>query len=197
MAGMDASVFARWDRPQRWPGPGAVPPTFTGMLEPTAIEDRHIEHDARTMPGWFPWQTPDLSWTVLRGFGQCLLVVNANRTPAERTLGVDIIYYNATRQSLIMVQYKKLDAARNGFYYPNSDRTLPGELERMQKVDAFAARNRRPGDDYRLMPHPTWIKLCHPPAFIPHTADVGPLPLAPRIGYPDRRNANRRPPDAV
>lgn len=192
MAGMDASVFARWDRPQRWPGPGAVPPTFTGMLEPTAIEDRHIEHDARTMLGWFPRQTPDLSWTVLEGFGQRLLVVNANRTPAERTLGVDIIYYNAIRQSLIMVQYKKLNATRNGFYYPDSDHTLPDELKRMQEVDAFAARNRRPVDDYRLMPHPTWIKLCHPQAFIPQTADMVPgIYLANTSGNSERTHGSR------
>lgn len=180
MAGMDASAFARWDRPQGWPAPRAVPPTFTGMLTPTgrsaapAIEDRLIDHDARTMLGWFSQQTADVSWTMLEGFGQRLLVVNANRTPAEKTLGVDLIYYNATRKSLIMVQYKKLNAARKGFYYPDSDRTLGDELERMRQVDQLAAKYRRSDDDYRLMPSPTWIKLCHPQAFIPQTTDMVP-----------------------
>ncbi len=120
MAGMDASPFARWDRPQGWPDPTAIPPTFTGMLTPTAIEDHLIDHDAQTMLGWLGRQTSHVSWTMLEGFGQRLLVVNANRTPAEKTLGVDIIYYNATRKSLIMVQYKKLSAAQKGFYYPTA-----------------------------------------------------------------------------
>lgn len=119
MAGIDASDFARWERPQNWPDPGSIPPSFTGMLARTVIEDLLIDHDARTMLGWFARPTADVSWTMLEGVGQQrLLVVNANRTPAERTLGVDLIYYNATRKSLVMVQYKKLSAARQGFYYP-------------------------------------------------------------------------------
>jgi hypothetical protein len=174
MAGMDASSFAYWDRPQGWPDPTAVPPTFTEMLTPTAIEDHLIDHDAQTMLGWLGRRTSHVSWTMLEGFGQRLLVVNANRTPAEKTLGVDIIYYNATRKSLIMVQYKKLNAAHKSFYYPDSDRTLDRELRRMRAVDKLAAQNRRPGDDYRLMPSPTWIKLCHPQADIPQTADMVP-----------------------
>jgi hypothetical protein len=92
MAGIEASDFARWDRPQGWPAPGSVPPTFTSMLAHTAIEDRLIDHDARTMLGWFARPTGDVSWTILEAYGQQrLLVVNANRTPAERTLGVDLI----------------------------------------------------------------------------------------------------------
>jgi len=197
MAGMDVSAFAHWDRPQAWPQPGSVPPAFTGMLTTTgtfsapAIEDRLIDHDARTMLGWFPRQTPNVYWTMLEGFGQRLLVVNANRTPAEKTLGVDIVFYNATRKSMILVQYKKLGAARNGFYYPDSDSKLQAELERMRQVDDFAAKSRRPGDDYRLMPSPTWIKLCHPQAFIPQTADMVPGIYLAREHFEQLRNDPR------
>ena len=48
------------------------------------------------------------------------------------------------------------------------------EPPRLWQLDDFAAQNRRPGDDYRLMPNPTWIKLCHPQGFIPQTADMVP-----------------------
>jgi hypothetical protein len=191
MAGMDSSAFARWDRPPRWPAPGAIPPPFTGMLASTVIEDRLIDHDAHTMLGCFSQETADVSWTMLEGLGQRLLVVNANRTPAEKTLGVDLIYYNATRKSLIMVQYKKLSAARQGFYYPDSDRTLDDELNRMRQLDEFVAKSRRSGDDYRLMANPTWIKLCHPQAFIPQTADMVPGLYLPREQFEQLRKDPR------
>jgi|HubBroStandDraft_1064217.scaffolds.fasta_scaffold07196_6 hypothetical protein len=192
MAGIDASDLARWDRPQSWPDPGSVPPPFTGMLSSTVIEDRLIDHDARTMLGWFTRPTADVSWTMLEGLGQQrLLVVNANRTPAEKTLGIDLIYYNATRKSMVMVQYKKLSAARHGFYYPDSDQTLDNELNRMRKLDELAARNHQSGDDYRLTASPTWIKLCHPQAFIPQTADMVPGLYLPRDQFEQLRKDPR------
>jgi hypothetical protein len=54
-----------------------------------------------------------------------------------------------------------------GYYYPNSDRNLPDELKRMQEMDAYAAELRKPTDDHRLNPDPSWIKLCPPEGVIP------------------------------
>lgn len=67
-----------------------------------ALEDHLINHDAETMMGWLSDQTQHVSWRIFRQYGQQLLVANANRTTAERTLGVDIIYYNVTKESLIL-----------------------------------------------------------------------------------------------
>lgn len=191
MAGMDISDFARWDRPPRRLDDAAVPPPFTQMASSPALEDRLIDHDAQTMLGWLTEKTQHVSWRVLTGFGQRLLVANANREAAETTLGVDVIYYNSTRESLVLVQYKKLDAARNGFYYPDSDQTLGRELIRMRAVDRLASRTRLPGDDYRLMPNPSWIKLCHPQAFIPQTADMIPGIYLSREHFEQLRNDPR------
>lgn len=94
MAGMDVSEFARWDRP-----PSAVraqgqdvPPTFIERVQGgRTIEDRQIDHDAETMLGWITEKTQHLSWRTFSGFGQRLLVANANRETAEQTLGVDLL----------------------------------------------------------------------------------------------------------
>ncbi len=161
------------------------------MLQSTALEDRLIDHDAETMMGWLSEQTQHVSWRVLTGFGQRLLVANANREAAETTLGVDIIYYNTTRESLVLVQYKKLRAARDGFYYPDSDPTLDRELIRMRAVDRLARRDRRPGDDYRLTASPSWLKICHPQAFIPQTADMVPGIYLGREHFEQLRNDPR------
>lgn len=173
MAGMDIPDFALWDPPVQRLDDDEVPPTFTSTLPTSpALEDHLINHDAESMMGWLSDQTRHVSWRIFRQYGQQLLVANANRTTAERTLGVDIIYYSVTRESLILVQYKKLDAERKGFYYPNSDAHLDKELARMRAVDRLAERQRRPGDDFRILPSPSWLKLCHPQAFIPKTNDM-------------------------
>jgi hypothetical protein len=175
MAGMGVSDLARWDRPPAALSSEDVPPNFAGRIPGgKTIEDRQIDHDARTMLGWLTGQTGHLSWRTFSGFGQRLLVANANHETAEATLGVDLIYYNLTRESLILVQYKKFDAAKNGYYYPDSDPNLARELIRMRAVSRYAARHTRVDDDFRLDSRPCWIKLCPPQAFIPQTADMVP-----------------------
>ena len=181
MAGMDASDFARWDRPTTALAADDVPPTFVDRisgqdsdqdLSGRALEDQQINHDTWTMFGWLARQAQHIAWREFTGFGQRLFVANANRDTAEATMGVDLIYYNMSRGSMILVQYKRLDAAKNGFYYPDSDRNLASEIERMHRVDRYVASHRNAHDDFRMEPSPCWIKLCHPQAYIPQTADM-------------------------
>ena len=74
----------------------------------------------------------------------------------------------------MLVQYKRLDAASKGFYYPSSDRDLDKELRRMRNLDRLVElrQRHRGGGDFRLLSTPSWIKLCHPQAYIPQTADM-------------------------
>ena len=173
MAGMLGSVFAQWDRPGEPLADDAVPPPYLSRV-PRAREDKQIDHDAGTMIGWLTDKTPHTSWHKFTGFGQRLYVANANREIPEETLGTDLIYFNATRQSIILVQYKRMDAGKNGFYYPDSDHNLASELDRMEAVDKYVAENAGTGRDFRLGPSPSWLKICQPQAFIPQTADMIP-----------------------
>lgn len=179
MAGMDGSDFARWDRPSSFISDEAILPNFTDGVpgarngqEPRALEDRQIDHDARTMIGWLTASAPHVSWCRFTGFGQRLYVANANRDIPENTLGTDLIYFNATRQSLVLVQYKRMDSRKGNYYYPDSDDGLATELERMEKVDMLAAASVSANHDYRLDSAPSWLKVCQSQAFIPQTADM-------------------------
>jgi hypothetical protein len=174
MAGMDVSDIARWDRTT---GRFAddIPTPFIGRTPRNGdrqLEERLIEHDAETMLGWLTRKTHHTSWRAFSGFGQRLLVANANNDTAEHTLGVDLIYYNVSRASMILVQYKKLDG-KDGFY-PDSDSNLADEIERMQALDRHVAPHRSARDDFRLEPGPCWIKLCRHHTYIPQTADMIP-----------------------
>jgi hypothetical protein len=179
MAGMDGSEFARWDRPTVPLLDDTIAPNFTDGVpgarngqEPRALEDRQIDHDARTMIGWLTANAPHVSWCRFTGFGQRLYVANANRDIPENTLGTDLIYFNATRQSLVFVQYKRMAPGKESHYYPDSDARLAGELERMEKVDMLAASSAGADHDFRLDPAPSWLKVCQSQAFIPQTADM-------------------------
>jgi len=172
MAGMLGSVFAQWDRPCEPLADDAVAPTYLSRV-PRAREPMQIDHDASTMIGWLTDKTPHTSWHKFR-FGQRLYVANANTDIAENTLGTDLIYFNATQQSIILVQYKRMDAGKSGFYYPDSDYNLTSELERMQAVGKYVAENTGAGHDFRLGPSPSWLKICQAQAFIPQTADMIP-----------------------
>ena len=174
MAGMDVSDIARWDRTT---GRFAddIPPPFISRTQRNGdrqLEERLIEHDAETMLGWLTRKTHHTSWRAFSGFGQRLLVANANNDTAEHTLGIDLIYYNVSRASMILVQYKKLDG--KGGFYPDSDSNLADEIERMRVLDRRVAPHRSPRDDFRLEPGPCWIKLCRHHTYIPQTADMIP-----------------------
>jgi hypothetical protein len=158
---------------------GVIAPNFTDGVpgsrngrEPRALEDRQIDHDAGTMIGWLTASAPHVSWCRFTGFGKRLYVANANRDIPENTLGTDLIYFNATRQSLVLVQYKRMDPRNGNYYYPDSDDGLAVELERMEKVDTLEAASASAYRDLRLDPAPSWLKVCQSQAFIPQTADM-------------------------
>jgi hypothetical protein len=135
-------------------------------------EDRLINQDMRTMLDMISNPTSHVNWRIFRSHGRQLFIVNANREPAERVMGVDLIYFNHSRNSLILVQYKKLDAAQNGRYRPDGDSNLNKELSRMRALDRYVDSLRKEGDEFRLLPSPSWIKLCHPLPYIPNSADM-------------------------
>ncbi|WP_413101989.1 hypothetical protein [Streptomyces sp. Inha503] len=182
MAGMSIPQLARWDPPAEELYDDRPPPAYLDLLSPTAttsagagraapqhdiaIEDHHIGRDTEIFLGWIGELTGHVAWRHFRQDEQSLLIANVNRTAAERNSGADLLYYHQSRGSLILVQYKKLDRV-GGYYYPDSDGKLADELRRMQDVDTYAARLRRPTDDHRLSPDPSWIKLCPPEGLIP------------------------------
>ncbi|GGW00172.1 hypothetical protein GCM10010264_06790 [Streptomyces globisporus] len=189
MAGMSIPQLAQWDPPAEQLYDDRPPPAYLDLLsrtapsapssrtresspaEENALEDHLINRDTENLLGWFGSQTAHVAWRQFKQHGQTLFVANANRSSAERISGADIIYYNDTRQNLVLVQYKKLNARRGGYYYPDSDRNLNRELVRLRAMDRYAAHFRRSEDDHRLSPDPSWIKLCPPDTVIPQ-ADV-------------------------
>lgn len=130
-------------------------------------EDTVIEHDARYIPS-FMLAGSDLSGrAVFENGGERLEVITANKRPLEAALGVDLIYLNAIKQNIVMVQYKILEPDRHHgetdwIYRP--DKQLAKEIARMKRF----SRARPPGPlEYRINPQVYYLK------FVRRDAELG------------------------
>lgn len=98
-------------------------------------EDAVIEHDARSVPGWVFAESDQTGRATFRRRDARLEVITANRRALERLFGVDLIYLNETRGSLVMVQYKMLENEGDGPWRVPIDDQFKSELDRMRRLD--------------------------------------------------------------
>jgi hypothetical protein len=138
-------------------------------------EDSVIEHDARVVPG-FTLSGSDLTGrAVFRKGSEVLEVITANKRPLEEVLGVDLIYLNAVKQNVVMVQYKMLEATRNEdktdwLYRP--DGQLGKEQSRMQLFN----RTHAPGPtEYRINPQVFYLRFVRRDAVLGQSAVIMPM----------------------
>lgn len=107
-----------------------------GLLGAHLYEDNVVRADASRIAG-FDAITPDVTGRAeFRKGEEKLVIYTANKLPLETTFGVDLIYVNETRGSIVMVQYKMLEphdvhnAPTDWRFRP--DKQLHAEIARMQ-----------------------------------------------------------------
>jgi len=83
----------------------------TALTRTGLQEDLAIEHDARWVHGWRLEESDLTGRAVFRSDSDQLTVFTANRQALEELFGVDLIYLNERRGSLVMVQYKMMNAS--------------------------------------------------------------------------------------
>jgi hypothetical protein len=135
-------------------------------------EDVVIGHDARWIPGW-TLESSDLTGRAVFAQGrEELQVFTANKQPLEQLFGVDLIYLNETRRSIVMVQYKMMEPsgrtkrqigtsfgtisqANEAEWVVPIDDQFRAEMARMAQFDQPAG----PAGSYRMSPSPFFFKL--------------------------------------
>lgn len=145
----------------------ALPGDETAIATVRILEDAVIEHDARWLPGW-DFVGSDLTGrATFEKRGEKLEVFTANKRPLEKLFGVDLVYLNVSRGSLIMVQYKMLDTnpvrASRSVQQGDDEREwivringqFNAELTRMRAFD----RDLDPSGAYRLHSGAFYFKL--------------------------------------
>jgi len=128
-------------------------PFLAGIPDRTELEDHLIAHDIERFSSWFPVATNQLAGRAFSNGNRRMFIMNANRTPVEHTLGVDVVYWNEHEGSFVLVQYKKMhredgqDSEDANYLAYRPDHNLGSELERMRRVDAICLRG---VGDFRL-----------------------------------------------
>lgn len=166
---------------QEWSPPEDTPVSFLDGLPSARLrEDPIVIHDLMNMPGFDLIKTYPYTAAVFEAeaTSERLTVILTNRLPLEEQTGTDLIYFNETFQSFVMVQYKAMEKDSDGKseFRPSSDRNLPDEIDRMDAL--LAAIQACPAnsvhDGFRLTENPFFLKLC--PRLVFNPDDVGLVP---------------------
>jgi len=139
---------------------------LSGLSEYSAYEDDLINHDLRNLPGW---ESVSNNITGIVEFqnsdNERLTIINANRKPLEKALGVDLIYFHRKYEAYTFVQYKMMDQKvedGNKCYYNPNQKSQHEEQERMQRLYDILLKE-QPSDslnDYRIGNCPIFFKVC-------------------------------------
>lgn len=122
---------------------------LTGIPQRYLQEESAIQHDLFNWEGMTP--THEAGVSLFKQGNRQLQVIYANRNNLERTLGVDLIYYNEQYELFVLVQYKMMHKEGDLVMY-RPDPQLKTELARM---DHFHTSNRvttaiQSHNEYRL-----------------------------------------------
>lgn len=180
LAGLERDPLRSWEPPAT----GSPLSFLQGIPQARLREDPMVLNDARTVPGFEEVRNFITGGATFENEGGVrLTVLVANRQPLEELTGADLIYYNETFQSFIMVQYKAMEHSDGNeaiYRLPNSQ--LDEEISRMKKIQESLASLGAPEDvrGYRLAWNPFFLKLCPRIVFDPDASGLMPgmyLPL--------------------
>lgn len=133
-----------------------------GLPQARLREDQMVTHDLRTLPGYAAVKDAAFGAITFQSDASRLTVVLANRLPLEEQLGADLIYFNETFKSFLMVQYKAMEDedGRKLFRLPNEQ--LDEEITRMDSIARQLEELHGVGgaDGFRLSEQPFFLKLC-------------------------------------
>lgn len=138
---------------------------LTGLVEYTSYEDDIINRDLRTIPG-MEFIVENIAGVAEfeNNHGEKLTVINANRKPQEKAMGVDLIYFHRQYDAFTFVQYKMMDrddSEKETYYNPN-DKSHHEELERMRRLINQLEKQPISNSlsDFRFSFCPVFFKVC-------------------------------------
>ncbi len=160
--GIDRSqILRRWNATEGMEGKSFL----NGLSEHVVYEDDVIQHDLHNFPG-FSKIGKHISGVVefRNEVDERLVIINANRKPLERAMGVDLIYYHRKYAAFTFVQYKimeELTSSRAAYYNPKQP-SHDKELKRMCELFGRLQTETKGKElkDYRIMECPVFFKLC-------------------------------------
>lgn len=178
IAGIDRGKIQEWSPPDQ----GAPTSFLDGLPSARLREDPMVVNDLTKVRGFELIKTLPYNAAIFESGSERLTVVLANRLPLEEQTGTDLVYFNETYQSFVMVQYKAMERDdEEGVLFRLPSTQLDEEIQRMDKLlgilRSCGQNNHR--DGFRLNENPFFLKLC--PRIVFNPDDVG---LVPRMYLP-------------
>ena len=137
-------------------------PFLARLADAHQLEDQVIDKDARNFLDWVGLETEHAAAMTFHSGQRTLTVVNANKGPIEKATGADLIYYNHSNESFVLVQYKMMEhRTAEWVYYPDQQFELERQrlvaVESIHQQAAFDSSNHL---NYRLGAPVTYFKFC-------------------------------------
>lgn len=161
IAGIGTDEVLAWS-----PAEGAPRSFLEGMPQVYLREDAVIVSDFAEIPGFDAIKQYHFAAREFRATDNSnvrLTVMMANRLSLEEQTGADLIYYNETFNSFVLVQYKSLNHGKHGaeFRWKPNDK-LAEEIGRMDvMLQTFSqAPHDASAASFRLHANPFFLKLC-------------------------------------
>ncbi len=160
IAGIDRSPLQDWEPPIE----GERTISFLdGLPQMREREDLMVVTDHGRVPGFDRVRDAAHGAAVFENERVSLTVIMANHLPLEEQLGADLIYFNETFRSFVIVQYKAMEGDdEDGSVFRLPDQQLTVEVQRMehhlQQLRGCQTNNTRQG--YRMLENPFFLKLC-------------------------------------
>lgn len=141
------------------------------------IPKRYIQEESAIKHDLSKWMNAssylELGISVFHQGDRTLEVIYANQNALERTLGVDLIYFNQVYGSFVLVQYKLMRDERGEPRYRPDDQLI----EEVRRMDDFIARHNSSTEitsheDFRLSADGFMLKLVPDYGLLPASGEL-------------------------
>jgi hypothetical protein len=137
-------------------------PFLKGYSSTTIREDPMVNHDSQVFGDWSKVGQHAQGAVEFIKENQKITLMNVNRQPLEKTLGVDLLIYHHTYKSYIFIQYKRMTKETDLYIYRPTDSTYKAEIERMNSFMDTVNLNKtnKSLENYRFNNDLFYFKLC-------------------------------------
>ena len=136
-------------------------PFLNGYSHLTVREDPMVNHDSQVFGDWSKIGQYAQGAIEFVKENQKITLMNVNRQPLEKTLGVDLLIYHHTYKSYVMIQYKRMVKENEQFIYRPNDSSYESEINRMIAfTESLNSNTDDSVESYRLNNELFFLKLC-------------------------------------
>ena len=173
-AGLDRKEFLHADF-----NLSAAPKSYLeGLPQSYFREDAMLISDHQTFPGFAAIKKYVQNGVRFTDGKVCLSVLLVNREPLEELTGADLIYYNETFKSFVMVQYKAMEKEDNDEVFRLPNEGLDKEVEKMKRFfKELSVEENKPSNtpgSFRFDQNPFFLKFC--PRIVRQPDDIELIP---------------------